>query len=531
MGITGYRGLQRQGPNDPNMRSLVLSKITKDPVLAKELLDKELAERSLVEFFQQSWEIIEPGTKYKHNWHVDLICEYLEMVTAGEIRRLIINIPPKYLKSRIVSVVWPVWSWMKAPHERWIFASHALPLSIRDSRYRRQILMAPWYQRKWGHIVRLSEEQNQKTEFENETKGSMVCRSVKGGVIGRGGDKIVVDDPLEPEAALSETKRKEANRWIDESLSTRLDDKKTGSIVLIMQRLHEHDVTGHLLEKKTGKGEMRWVHLKLPAEAEGRTVVHFPKSGREIVRKDGDPLFPDRESKETLDELKNSDLGSYAYAGQYQQRPAPAGGGIIKKEWWRFYTEAPNSFDYMLMSWDMSFKYTTTGSYVVGQVWGKVGSKRYLLDQVRGRWSFSKTIQMIKFMTNKWPDVVAKLVEDAANGPAVISTLGDEVPGMIPVSTKNSSKTARLYAVQPYVEAGNVYLPHKTIAPWIESFMLEIERLPNTINDDQADAFTQANIYMPREFSDSDGDKAEVIETMSTADQFGSMGPSGMNPW
>lgn len=508
----------------------MLHKDNQSSLLLGQEVDKRLCEEKFSYFVRGAWNIIEPGTGFLSNWHVEYVAEHLELVTEGKIQRLIINIPPKYLKSILVSVMWPVWSWAKKPSIRWIFCSHAQDLTIRDSRKRRQIMQDPWFVENWGHKVRFAPDQNQKTEFENMEKGSMICKSVGAAAIGRGGNFIVIDDPLNPQDALSEVKRKEANRWIDESISTRLDDKATGAIVLIMQRLHEDDVTGHLLSKKDADGTARWQHISIPAEAEGRTVIHFPKSGKEIVREDGEPIFAKRESKELLTTLRTVDLGSYAYAGQYQQRPSPLGGGVIKSEWWRFYSEDPGELEYYLQSWDMSFKETKDGSYVVGQVWGKRGSRFYLLDQIRSRCDFVKAKFMVKAMTDKWPQTAAKLVEDKANGPAIISSLAENIPGIIPINPKGS-KEARLHAVSPYIEAGNVFLPSKELNPWVDAYILEFDHFPNGLYDDQIDATSQALKFLPKELQTGADDKPVFGAPRMSSTGIDVISTGGMNPY
>jgi len=446
---------------------------------------QELAERKLADFIRQAWHVIEPATPYLHNWHIDLICEYLEAVSAGQITRLIINIPPRYMKSIAVSVMWPVWEWIRHPETRWIFASYSQSLSTKHSVDRRTIIQSDWYQSRWGDRFKLVEDHNLKTEFLNDKRGHMIATSVGGTSTGKGGNRLVVDDPLNPKEAASDVLRERANTWFDQTFYSRLDDKKTGAIVVIMQRLHEKDLTGHLLEQG---GE--WEHLCLPAIAEDRQVIHFPMSGRTLVREPGDLLWPEREGPKEIEAAKLA-LRSYGFAGQYQQRPSPMEGGIFKRGWWKFYKEPPARFDEMLQSWDCSFKNASTSDYVVGQVWGRVGGEFYLLDQVRDRMDFTETLQAVRALTAKWPKARSKLIEDKANGQAVIDALKREISGIIPVTPKES-KEARAMAVQPFMEAGNVYLPDPSIAPWIHDFIEECAAFPNAAHDDQVDAMTQA---------------------------------------
>lgn len=209
-----------------------------------------------------------------------------------------------------------------------------------------------------------------------------------------------------------------------------------------------------------------------------------------LGREPGQPLCPELFTKQALESIKTS-VGSYWWASLYQQRPSPAEGGIFKRHWWQYYRQAPGKFDEIIQSWDMSFKDKATSDFVVGQVWGRSGADKYLLDQVRGRMDFTATLQAVRSLSAKWPQARAKLVEDKANGPAVIATLKREISGLIPVEPQGS-KEARAWAVQPEVEAGNVYIPDPGIASWVHDFVEECAAFPNGAHDDQVDAMTQA---------------------------------------
>ena len=449
---------------------------------------KRKSEASLSHYASQAWSVLEPGRSYIHNWHIDLICEFLTSVSAGRFKRLLITLPPRHMKSLLVSVLWPTWSWITRPESRWIFASYAANLSIKSSLDRRALINSQWYQNFWRDRLTLTDDQNEKAEFTNSRRGIMFSTSVAGSATGRGGDFIVVDDLHNPLQTESDAQRDEAIRFFDQTLMTRLDDPAQGAIVAVMHRLHERDLAGQLIERGG------WEVLRLPAEAEARERVTFPISGRVVERQPGDLLWPRRFPREVLAEQKRA-LGSYAYAGQYQQRPSPADGGIIKRNWWRYYREVPTKFDTMIQSWDCSFKATETSDFVVGQVWGKIGAKKYLLDQVRGRFSFTRTKAALEDLTAKWPKAFAKLIEEKANGLAVIDSLRAVVPGLIAISPQGS-KLARAHSITPDIEAGDVYLPDPTLAPWVNDFVEECCAFPNGANDDQLDAATQAIHYL-----------------------------------
>lgn len=221
-----------------------------------------IAERSLASYVRQAWPIIEPSTRMVWNWHLDAKCEHLEAVTRGQIRRLIINEPPRVGKSVTAAVMWPTWDWTTNPERRFMFVSYSSALSTKHSVDRRTVIQSDWYQRNWGGRVKLSSDQNVKNEFQNTHRGVMVATSVGGSATGKGGDVIVVDDPLNPQEAQSDIERERANTFFDQTVSTRLDDPKTGAIVVIQQRLHERDLTGHLL------AQGGWEHLRLPMRYE-----------------------------------------------------------------------------------------------------------------------------------------------------------------------------------------------------------------------------------------------------------------------
>lgn len=443
--------------------------------------DRVMLEGGLLAFVRAGWPILEPQRPFAENWHHALVAEYLTAVYRRELLRLILNIPPRHTKSRLTAVLWPCWCWAREPGTAWIFGSYSAGLATRHSLDRRAVLASDWYQARWGERVAFAADQNLKAEYENTARGTMVATSVGGTAFGLGADVVVVDDPHNPEQALSETERETAARWFNQQLVTRLNDPATGAIVVIMQRLHQADLTGQLLEQGG------WEHVVLPAEADEPERVVFPVSGTVHERPAGGLLWTERFTEQVLAEQRQR-LGSWGYGGQYQQRPTPLSGGIFKRAWWRFYDEAPPTFDDMCASWDCAFKDTRGADYVVGQVWGRKGADKYLLDQVRGRMAFPATLAAIRALAAKWPEATAKLVEDKANGPAVIDTLKHEVPGLIAV-TPEGGKVSRAQAVSPEIEAGNVYLPRQ---PWVEGFIDECAAFPSGKHDDQVDAASQA---------------------------------------
>jgi predicted phage terminase large subunit-like protein len=441
-------------------------------------------ESCLADYIPAAWPVIEPHRDFLPNWHISLVAEYLEAVSANEINRLIINIPPRYMKSLTVSVFWPTWTWTRRPETRWTFASYAAALAMKHSLDRRAILESEWYQDRWGAHVRLAPDQNAKTEYLNTARGVMVATSIGGSITGKGGDFVVVDDPINPMQAESDLQRQAAITYFDRTLSTRLDDKKKGAIVVVMHRLHENDLTGHLLQ------DIGWEHLDIPVEAKDRRTYVYPRSGRAVMREPGTLLWPEREDWPEIAEAKRR-LGSYGFAGQYEQRPSAAEGGLFKRAWWKFYQQAPAAFDTVLQSWDMSFKALNESDYVCGQVWGRVGADCYLLDQVHEQLTFTQTVSAVKGLSAKWPATLTKLVEDKANGTAVIDVLQHDIPGLIPVEPEGG-KLSRASAISPLIEAGNVYVPDPLNHPWVSDFIEECANFPRGAHDDQVDAMSQA---------------------------------------
>ena len=306
------------------------------------LIDRELASRSLPEFIRQGWQHIDPSP-YVHGWHIDAIAEHLEAVNEGEIRRLIINVPPRYMKSISVAVAWPAWTWqleastsLSGPGVRFLYASYAQSLSIRDNNRCRRLIQSPWYQGYWGSGFRITSDQNTKVRFDNDQGGYRLATSVDGALTGEGGDIIVVDDAHNVTEAESDAERNNVLAWWDVAMSTRLNDMRTGGFVVIMQRLHEVDLVGHILAREHG-----WDHLCLPAEYEPSHP--FPvSSSLEYVdprTRKGELLWPERFGPEEMEELK-ARLGPSA-SGQLQQRPSPEEGDFFKRDWIHWYDEAP----------------------------------------------------------------------------------------------------------------------------------------------------------------------------------------------
>lgn len=452
---------------------------------ARELLVQQQESRDLASFAKLAWPVLEPGTALLWNWHLDLICEYLTLVKQRTIRRLIFNVPPQTMKSRLVNVFYPVWTWTQIPTRRFLSSSYSGDLSTFFNRERARLVKSAWFQEMWPNLVSLVTDKQE--EIESSVGGRMTATSTGGTATGKGAHDVIIDDPLNPGMAASELELKGSNQFFDETLRSRLSDQITGAFVIVMQRLNTQDLTGHVMERDPGT----WLQIRLPMEAEEDERWEFPISGRVVERKEGDPLWPERYPPEVIKALK---INSYVWAGQYQQRPTPREGNIIKQDWIRYWTRAtyPERFDEIIQSWDMAFEKTDTSSYVVGQVWGRCGARKLLLAEEHERLDFVDTKKRVAIVTERWPMAHVKLVEKKANGPAVIADLRATISGLIAVEP-DGDKTARMMAVSPEYESGCVEYPDPAMAgyEWVREHVAEILRFPQKPND-RGDAESQA---------------------------------------
>lgn len=449
--------------------------MTRLPTLIE--LDQEIARRSLSEFCKMAWHVLEPATPIKWGWALDAMCEHLEAVHNGQIKRLLMNVPPGMMKSLLTGVFFPAWEWGAGgnPSLRYLTTAHKEDLAIRDNLKCRRLISSDWYQERWS--VELCGDQNAKKMFENTATGfreSMAFRSLTGSR----GDRIIIDDPLSVDDAFSEAALSAAEQTFLEAVPSRVNNQDS-AIIVIMQRLHERDTAGIILSRQLG-----YEHLMLPMrfEPERRcaTCIGFTDPRTE----DGELLFPERFSEAQVSEMERT-MGSFATAGQLQQRPMPRGGGLFKSDWIQHWDKLPERFDAAVISWDMTFKESATSDFVVGQVWGRKDGAFYLVDQFRGRWDFVKSLEQFVAAARKYPRITRKLIEDKANGPAIISALKRKVTGIIPITPKES-KEARANAVTTLWEARNVYLPPPDRYPWVaQDFIPELLAFPSGAHDDQ----------------------------------------------
>lgn len=469
--------------------------------------------KSLATFYKNYvWPTVEGGKPFVDNWHIHAIAEHLEAVTAGQIKRLVINIPPRCGKSNLASVAWPAWTWIKKPEKQWLCGSYAEKLAIRDSLRMRRIVSSPEYVRDFGDSFKLTVDQNQKIRFQNDKNGHRIAFGMTGGVMGDGGDILLIDDPHDRQGAHSEAERENALTTYDEALITRLNDLSTSAIVIIMQRLHQNDLSGHVL-RQSG-----WTHLMLPMEYESKSTKTTSIGFVDPRTQDGEVLDPVRFPQAELGVLKVS-LGDYGTAGQLQQRPSPAGGGILKSDRIRLWpTERPfPDLEFVLQSYDTAFTERTEGDPTAFTGWGvfeHAGRRNVLLLEC---WADQLAYpDLRKKVMDDWgakyggrkndplhpprkADVV--LIEKKGSGQSLIQDLGRSNVPVASYDPGRSDKIARAHMVAPFLDNGVVWVLESRKdagqpVKWARPFIEQMEQFPNGEHDDMVDTFTQALIYL-----------------------------------
>ena len=439
----------------------------------------------LVAFVERSFYELNPETEYLHNWHVEVVAAALEECRTGKLRRLILNVPPRSLKSHMTSISFVAWLLGHNPAAQIICASYAQDLADKLAVDCRSLMTSQWYLELFP-ATRLAGPRQSVSDFITTARGGRLATSVGGVLTGRGADFIIVDDPLKPDEALSETQRNGVNNWNDHTLISRLNDKQKGCIIVIMQRLHEDDLVGHLLSQ----GEWRLIRFPAVAEENEHHIIETPYGRKEFKRREGEALHPERESLETLARIREVQ-GEYNFAGQYQQAPSPLGGGLVKEEWFKTYTaiDRPTKFDMVIQSWDTANKPTELSDYSACTTWGVKDKHVYLLHVYRKRVGYPDLKRAVRDQAEAFsPDVI--LIEDKASGTQLIQELVDEGMHAIKKYEPTSDKIMRMHSVTSTIENGFVHLPEE--APWLGEFVHELSTFPRGKNDDQADSTSQA---------------------------------------
>lgn len=487
-------------------------------------LDRADCEDSLYAFLVNGWRYIDPAP-FAHGWPIEAVAEHLQAVVDGEIKRLIINIPPRCSKSSITSVAFPAFTWAQrrvsdtsGPGVHFLHASYSQILTLRDSTKCRRLIESPWYQSLWGDRFQLMADQNTKSRFDNDKGGSRLSTSVGSSLTGEGGNIIVVDDPNAAQEAHSEATIATTIEWWDGALSTRLNNAKTGAFVVIQQRLGEEDLTGHILSKDVGN----WTHLCLPMRYEPERSFVTSIGWQDPRTEAGELLWPERFGEAEVEELE-AKMGPWTAAGQLQQRPEPKGGGVIKREWWQLWDrDTFPSLDYVIASLDTAYTTKTTNDYSALTVWAVFsgGSQQAQATRVVGR--DTETISVIKrtyteehpkvMMLWAWQerlelhDLVLKvsesmkqfkvdklLIENKAAGLSVAQEIrrlyGHEDFAVQLVDPKSQDKLSRLYSVQHLFAEGLIWAPDRS---WADQVITQVSTFPKAKHDDLVDTVSMA---------------------------------------
>ena len=488
------------------------------------LLDKADCEESFVDFIKLAWHVVEPGQDYVHNWHIDMIAAHLTAITDEMMiddekyyNRLLINVPPGAMKSLLTNVFWPAWEWgpRNMPHLRYVCASHGQELAIRDSTKMRRLIQSEWYQSLWGDRVTLTGDQNAKTKFENTATGFRQAVAA-GGITGARGDRVIIDDPHTVESAASDQMRSTTIDWFLQAVPTRLNNPDKSAIVVIMQRLHEEDVSGVILDKGLG-----YDHIMLPMEYEPLRAAPTLLGWEDQRETLGELLFPERFPEHVVERDKRA-MGPYAVSGQFQQTPTPADGGIIKRDWWQLWEhESFPAFDYIIASLDTAYTEKTENDPSALTIWGVYTEDPISTEAMKKPLSLKDMFQKERgykaphpkvMLVNAWAErlelhqLVTKvaetlkkykadaiLIEDKAAGHSVaqeLRRLYNHLGFMVITDNPNGiDKRSRLYSVQHIFAEGLVYAPDKS---WADMVITQSAIFPKGKHDDLVDTVSMA---------------------------------------
>jgi len=426
---------------------------------------------------------LNPQAELAMNWHIEVIGAKLTAVREGKIQRLIINLPPRYLKSLLASTAFPAWCLGHDPSAQILCVSYAQDLADKLARDCRSMMTIPWYRRIFP--TRLAPHRQAVQEFVTTGGGFRLATSNGGVLTGRGADIILIDDPLKPEEALSDAQRQAANDWFDHTLYSRQNDKRRSAIVIIMQRLHEDDLVGHVLAQEP------WEVVRFPAiaEADEAHEIETIWGPRCFTRRQGEALHPEREPLDTLEHIRRT-VGEYNFAGQYQQTPAPLGGGLVKEDWFKRYAanERAEPFDRIGQSWDTANKATELSDFSVCTTWGIRGKNLFLLNVLRRRLEYPALKRAVREQQSLFNANVV-LIEDKASGTQLIQELIAEGCSAVSRYKPECDKIMRLHAQTAMIENGFVHLPET--ATWLAEYLHEMTVFPKGKHDDQVDSTAQ----------------------------------------
>ena len=429
-------------------------------------------------FIDYVFGLLRPGIEFKPNWHIDAMAHKVSQVASGDVKRLIITVPPRNLKSIIASVALPAWYLGHNPSERVVCVSYSAELAKTHSNDFRRVVTDPVYQAVFPKMI-LSRETD--SEIHTTQRGRRYATSIGGTLTGRGGNLFIIDDPLKPSDAISEVSRQRVIEWFGSTLSTRADDKQNARIVVVMQRIHVEDLVGHLLENEAG-----YEVLNLPAVAQTTTTYDLG-GGRTHIREKGDLLHPAHEPAEVLRELKKS-MGSMLFSAQYQQAPEPPGGKIIKRKMLRYYSAVERRpTDRIVLSWDIALSEQETADYSACVVLLNRGELYYVIDVIRGKFPFDRLKDKIIEVKERYGRAASLVIEDSGISYGLIQSLREKHINVVDYKPKGD-KQERLISQIDLFMGGSVLLPKD--APWLEAFVAELLSFPGR-HDDQVDALAQ----------------------------------------
>lgn len=445
------------------------------------LLEAALRERFFY-FTNKVFKTLNPGKPFNPAWYVEVMADWLSMAGLGDINRLIVTLPPRHLKSITASVALPAWILGRDPSARITCISYSVDLTEKHARDCRKVMEAEWYRRLFP-ATRISRKRAANHDYETTKGGGRLATSVGGTLTGRGGNWIIVDDPIKPEDARSKARRLSTNQWFDHTVPSRLDSPETGVMVIVMQRVHQDDLVGHVTAKES------WQEIRLPAIAEEAECFTL-WDDRDVGRQAGEALDPARISLETLAQIKRN-IGSFAFESQYQQNPIPEAGNLVKWAWFRSYDDLPpptRQTDRIVQSWDTAVSASDSADWSVCTTWAIRGNDYYLLDIFRDRCDFPTLKAKVTELKTHY-DASVVLIEDAGAAQGLIQMLRTENK-LRPMAIKpEGSKEDRMAAQSAVIEAGQVYLP--TRASWLSDFRLEMTAFPGGRHDDQVDSVSQ----------------------------------------
>ncbi|MCJ2056775.1 phage terminase large subunit [Methylobacterium sp. J-048] len=447
---------------------------------------RALLRSELAAFVHRTFQALEPGTPYLHSWHHDHLAWQLRRVARGEFKRLIINVPPRSMKSITVSVAFSAWLLGHDPTRRIIAVSYAADLARKLSLDTRSVMESGWFRELFPDCILVPRRQRD-LELSTTLRGGRLAVGLGGGLTGRGADVILVDDPMKAIDAFSAAERRRVIEFYEGTLVSRLNDKANGAIVVVMQRLHADDLCGYLRERAPED----WTVVELPAMAvQDEEFRLSDRLGHIHRRARGEVLQPEREPRDVLEGLRRQ-LGTLTYSAQYQQAPVPAEGNVIRRSWLRYCAEAdwPEDFERVVVSWDTASTLGETSDWSVGTVWGALGLDYYLLDVVRERLEAPELRREIVSLSRHWR-ADATLIEDTELGRALRQDLRRTGHLSAILHRSRFDKEARLLAQAARFEAGQVHLPAD--APWLADYVGELLAFPNGRHDDQVDSTSQA---------------------------------------